>query len=77
MEMHNWFGIPFAGTWVVMIIGALLKLAFYGVVIYFIIKLINNSGGKNSPAIELLKQRYAKGEINKEEYEEKLRILKK
>ncbi len=32
-------------------------------------------GRKNSKALEILKARYAKGEINKEEYEEMKKVI--
>lgn len=74
-NMHGW-GLPFS-SFGFMIIGGIIRLALFGLVIYFLIKFIKIGAGNNSTAIEILKQRYASGEISKEEYEEKLKILKK
>jgi len=52
-------------------------IAILGAVIYLIAKLAQGSGsqngGLNRSAEEVLKERYARGEISKGEYEEKLR----
>lgn len=48
-------------------------------VIWAIIKMVNSntpaSSGSQKSALDILKERYARGEINKEEYEEKKRVL--
>jgi len=36
----------------------------------------NNSYARNNDALEILKERYARGEISEEEYERKRKILK-
>ncbi len=65
--------------------GGLLTLIFWIVVIIVIIKLIKHfrhggkwseSWGKRS-ALTILRERYARGEINKEEFEERKRELEK
>ncbi|GAV26001.1 hypothetical protein ciss_19340 [Carboxydothermus islandicus] len=60
----------------------ILMFLFWAVVIYFIFKLLTRNdiiskvtSGK-SPE-ELLKERYARGEITKEQYEEMLQDLRK
>jgi putative membrane protein len=63
--------------------GALHMLLFWAVLIFVIVVLvrwITNMPGRNSEssagrAIEILKERYARGEINKEEFEQKKRDL--
>ena len=68
----GWFGSIFMiAIWVLVIVG-----------LVFLVKwLIQASRGgagvvRSSPrAIDILKERYAKGEINKEEFEEKKRVL--
>ena len=62
--------------------GGLLCLIIIGIIIYFIIKMFdkndNNSNAfsKKGNAIDLLNERYAKGEIDEEEYNRKKKILK-
>ena len=58
----------------------LLILAFWGVVIAGIvlgIRWLARQGreSKSDPALEILRQRYARGEINKEEFEARKRDL--
>ncbi len=66
--------------------GAILALLFFiliGVAIALIIKRFAYSSrgqkyqgqGDNSKPLEILKQRYAKGEINKEEFEERKKVI--
>jgi putative membrane protein len=67
-----------------MIFGALMMLLFWGgliVLAWFVIRAAAASGrqernGRSSPtALEILKERYARGEIDKAEYEEKRRDI--
>ncbi|KKT75512.1 MAG: hypothetical protein UW71_C0002G0012 [Parcubacteria group bacterium GW2011_GWB1_44_7] len=61
--------------------GGLMMLLFWAAVIIFIVWLVREIGGRNNEksrsnsALEILKERYAKGEINKEEFEEKKKVL--
>ena len=64
------------GSWIV---GGLVMLLFLGILValvYFLIRagVNNQSGGgqrsTGSDALEILKQRYARGEISKAEYDE-------
>ena len=54
--------------------GGILWIAIIALIVFLVWQHLrqdkNLGGSKNSP-LEILKQRYAKGEINKEEYEEK------
>lgn len=69
--MMGWFGpIMMLAFWAVIIIAA----------IFFIRRLMTSSRGGDShrtedSALEILKKRYARGEINKEEFEEKRKDL--
>ncbi len=66
-------------------LGAILSLVFWGLIIAGIVILVvwfvRNAGrtglsaSSSDPALEILKARYAKGEINKEQYEEMRRTL--
>ena len=62
-NMMGWFG------------GGIMMIAFWVLLIVFVVWAVREIGGKNSRpssnALEILKERYAKGEINKEEFESK------
>lgn len=67
-------------------IGWIFMIVFWGVVIWAIIALVRHFSGKESDwqnkskgdeAIRILNERYAKGEISKEEYEERKSVLNK
>ena len=55
--------------------GGIMMVVFWVLLIAFIVWMIREISGKNSRsnsnALEVLKERYAKGEINKEEFEAK------
>lgn len=65
----GWYGI----------IGMLLHLALFIGGIYLLIRLLSGifvpKGGHDNRAIALLKEQYARGEISKEEYQERKGIL--
>ncbi len=61
--------------------GGFFMLLFWGLVIWFIIDAIRklSSGNKSSQtdnAVELLRKRYSRGEIDTEEYRQRLQELK-
>ena len=65
------------GWW--MLFGGLLTIAFWGAIIYVVVALIRRPGrttpaGGEEPA-EILKRRYARGELSREEYERMRRDL--
>lgn len=67
--MMGWFG------------GGIMMLVFWVLLIVFIVWLVREISGRNprsgsgSNALEILKERYAKGEIDKNEFEEKKKDL--
>ncbi|MBS3074611.1 SHOCT domain-containing protein [Candidatus Pacearchaeota archaeon] len=58
--------------------GFLFMLLFWGVLIWLVVTLINaaQSGKKEEDSLNILKKRYASGEIKKKQYEEMKKELK-
>ncbi|MFO7680135.1 MAG: SHOCT domain-containing protein [Chloroflexota bacterium] len=65
------------GGWIVGGLVMLLFLCALVVLIYFIVRSSSSSqsGGGSNDALEILKQRYARGDISKAEYDEMRRDL--
>lgn len=65
----------FAGGW----LGMFIPLILIGAIIYIVVKLSVNSDIRNgkeyNSSIEILGERFARGEISEEEYEHKKAIL--
>jgi len=75
MNTSNFLGMG-NGYWINWIFG----LIFLAVIIGMVIKIVNQKNRLNHPdnisALDILKHRYAKGEISKTEFEEKKKGLK-
>jgi len=62
--------------------GPLCMIIFWGLIIWAVIILVRRNNGQNvqgggeNKSLDILKERYAKGEIKKEEFEEKKKTLK-
>jgi putative membrane protein len=80
--MGHWFGWGFGGFggWLMFLFG----IVILGLIIWGIIALARRTGGgsccgpvsqHSDSALEILKSRYAKGEIGKDEFEEKKKTL--
>jgi putative membrane protein len=79
---HGW-GWHDAG-WGHMIFGGFMMIVFWGGIIVLVVLLVRwLSGGhpqveafqRSKPPLQILQERFAKGEIDKEEYEERKRLL--
>jgi putative membrane protein len=69
----GWFmGIINIIFWVVVIIGIVYLIKYLS----FLAKQSGQQSKETDSALDILRERYAKGEINKEEFEEKKKILK-
>jgi putative membrane protein len=79
--MHGWF-YGYGGSWLWWL-GPLFMVFFWGLVITGVVLFIKRltrfpRGGESlgeDSALELLKKRYVKGEIGREEFEEKKKVL--
>lgn len=71
----------FGGGFNMMMFGGVFMLVFWGLVIWLIILAIRKLSQSNKAdhagnAVDLLRQRYARGEIDTEEYKQRLNELK-
>ena len=82
MEEHGmigpWMMTGLGGWWTM----GIFWLVIIGLIVWLVVYLVRNSGtnaassaGGDVKAIDILKNRYARGEIDKKEYEEKLKDL--
>lgn len=76
--MMWWFG-PDAG-WGMMVVGMVVSLLVLGAIVWLVVWAVTratNRGGNGSGAspIDIARERYAKGEISKEQYEQIKRDL--
>lgn len=73
--MNGWgFGI---GGFIGGIVWMIIEIVLVVVAIYFIVSLLHGTrnGYRKSDAMEILRERYARGEINEEEYLERKKRL--
>jgi len=70
--------------WGHMMFGGLMMIAFWGAIILLVVLLVRWLGGdhthgeafpRHKTPLQILQERFAKGEIDKEEYEERKRLL--
>lgn len=67
--------------WGHMMFGGLMMIIFWGGIILLIVLLVRWFGGasfsgtESATPLEILKKRYAKGEIDKKEYDERKKVL--
>ena len=79
--MYGWWGDGGHFWWYGMIFGPLVMIGFAIVAVVAILLLLRvfvlggQSGAADDAALEILRQRFARGEITRAEYEERRRIL--
>jgi len=70
-NLIGWSFMPFGWFFIFM-------MAFWGFIIWVIFSLIRGNrenGSKEKSPLEILKERYAKGEVNKKEFEEMKKVI--
>ena len=82
MDMNGMMNTMMAFGWV----GLLIGIALLALIIFGLVRLLSNRGGtspdnafnagRRQDALDTARQRYARGEINREEFEEIERTLK-
>ena len=81
---HGWGWHDAGWSWGHMIFGGFMMIVFWGGIIVFIVLLVRwLSGGhpgadafpRSKTPLQILQERFAKGEIDKDEYEERKRLL--
>jgi len=70
--MNNGWGMGDGYGW---IIGLIVLVAFIGVIVSVMQRRKNSDRPKYNSPLDILKTRYAKGEISKDEYDEKRRHI--
>lgn len=80
-------GMMWNGGWSGMLLGPLMILVFFGIVIVLVVFSVrslvgtgghhshSDTGTKTDKALEILRERYARGEIDHEEFQEKKKHL--
>ena len=73
--MWGWDG----GGWLMMGIGMLIWVALIALVVWVVIRAVGQrqTGGGSESAEELLRRRFASGEIDAEEYQHRLETLRR
>jgi len=79
-EGYGGYGDHMMGGWGFGIFGGLMMLVFWGLIIALIVLAVRwfsdqRGGGKSSDALDILKDRLARGEIDPEEYEMRRKAL--
>ena len=78
--MMHWggdFGMGFGGGWIFMILFWVLVILGVVYLVKILLSGASAEGKRGESAQEVLKKRFAKGEMNKEEFEEAMEILRR
>jgi putative membrane protein len=79
MGPEGMMGWGYGMGWLGMILMSLFWIAVVVGIVFLIIWLVRSGGGRkggeSNSALDILKKRYARGEINKEEFEDKKKDL--
>ena len=70
--MWDWYGYGW-GWWLLMSAG---MIAFWGVVLWLVLEFVRGDRGNRADAETILAGRFARGEIDADEYHERLRVLR-
>jgi putative membrane protein len=70
----GWFGMGFGWLFMILIWGLVL-LGIAALVRWLFARPSANAGAERQTAVEILRERYARGEIGRDEYEQKLHDL--
>jgi putative membrane protein len=63
------------GMFLMMMVGPLLFLGLLGITIYFVVRLLMRKNKVQDHPLMILKERFAKGEIDESEYKQKRKSL--
>lgn len=69
---HSWSGMGFN-----MLLWLLIIIGVFVVVVYAVIRRPNSEGDRPDHALQILRERYARGEIDEQEFEVRKRELEK
>ncbi|KUO65879.1 MAG: hypothetical protein APF84_01070 [Gracilibacter sp. BRH_c7a] len=84
--MHGWYGPGWMGQgdyWWMGLVAMLIQILFWGGIIYLVFRLLKNYSRPNFPekgsdsSLSIIRERYARGEIDLEEYNARKRELEK
>ena len=79
--MYDWWGYGSSAPWHGMIFGPIIMIVFVVLTVLIIAWVLRafglgwQSGAQEKTSVDILKERFARGEIDRAEYEEKKKLL--